>query len=181
MVVGASTGATKTAASVRTREAHSAEEPDLLTSLIAISVCKARVATWYAKRGLCPPDLQFICGPLQPSVGHTRRLCRILSSEWWRQVRFYKDCLRTVCCVKYDHKHHYRALSGWYRTSQQITDFLWLSVLPHLPRKTKNVATEATVLTLGGAQVPDKYKELLQLGPKYCFDATPTPVEKLLS
>ncbi|KAH7969705.1 hypothetical protein HPB52_021587 [Rhipicephalus sanguineus] len=70
---------------------------DLLMSLIAIRVCEARVASWYAKRGLCPPDLQFICGLLQQSVGHCRRLRRILSSEWWRQE--VKECCSGSDCV----------------------------------------------------------------------------------
>ncbi|CAN7996372.1 unnamed protein product [Ixodes hexagonus] len=71
--------------------------PDVLSSLIAVYACKARVASWYTSASLCPPELQAIFGWMALASGHSRRMCRILRSEWWQQVCFFRDCLRIAC------------------------------------------------------------------------------------
>ncbi|XP_042150264.1 uncharacterized protein LOC120836611, partial [Ixodes scapularis] len=67
---------------------HLLSDPSWLSALIAVYVCKARAASWYAKMSMCPPELQAVSGWLVPSPGHSRRMCRVLTTEFlWHTVR----------------------------------------------------------------------------------------------
>lgn len=58
------------------------------------------IAVHVRKTFMCPPDLQVTCGCMVLSPGNSRSLCLVLRSEWWQQVRFFKNCLRIACLKK---------------------------------------------------------------------------------
>ncbi|KAG0425935.1 hypothetical protein HPB47_026928 [Ixodes persulcatus] len=153
--------------------------PNVLSSLIAVYVCKARVASWYTSASLCPPELQAIFGWMAPATGHSRRMCRILRSEWWQQVRFFRDCLRIACSRQPQQPGTNHRFQDWSRTSIQLTEFLWNQVRPNLPSKKKQRVKEGTVLVLGDRPVAEQHRQILKLGPKFCFEPALKRVDKL--
>ncbi|KAG0439550.1 hypothetical protein HPB47_016604 [Ixodes persulcatus] len=119
---------------------------------------------------MCPPELQVLCGWMTPSTGHSRRMCRILCSEWWQQVRFFRDCLRVTCVHMQRQPGGNRQFREWSNITAQCTEVLWNQVRPTLPTKKKTNAKEGTVVVLGEQLIPEKHKLILQRGPKFCFE-----------
>uniref|UniRef100_A0A6M2CYP7 Putative tick transposon ovary overexpressed n=1 Tax=Rhipicephalus microplus TaxID=6941 RepID=A0A6M2CYP7_RHIMP len=152
--------------------------PSLLTSLIAVYICRARTASWYAKTSTCPPDLQVLVGVLRLSAGHSRRMCRLLCSEWWHQVRFLKDCLRVTCQQDLSPPQVNYKYNLWLKLCNQVTEWLWNQVRPTLPARTRTKATsEAKVLNLSECDVPVKHLDVLSKGPKFCVEPALRPAE----
>lgn len=119
-----------------------------------------------------------MCGFLQPSSKHAKRICRILNEEWWRQARHFKDCLRVVCATQQGGSHN-KFFRDWCKTSDKVADWLWDNSRPHLPRPKKPKPTDGKVITLGDCAIPKDYKKILGLGPKFCFEPSFTPPEKV--
>ncbi|XP_077498752.1 uncharacterized protein LOC144109846 [Amblyomma americanum] len=116
----------------------------------------------------------------QPSSGHSRRLCRILASESWRQVRHFKDCLIVSCGRTYGSQRMGRAYRGWCATSDRLTEFLWNNVRPRLPTKNKKSGLqEGKVFSFVDQQIPESISSVLKLGPKHAFEPTLDKAEKL--
>ncbi|KAG0436991.1 hypothetical protein HPB47_017663, partial [Ixodes persulcatus] len=116
---------------------------------------------------------------MTPSTGHSRRMCRILCSEWWQQVRFFRDCLRVTCVHMQRQPGGNRQFREWSNITAQCTEVLWNQVRPTLPTKKKTNAKEGTVVVLGEQLIPEKHKLILQRGPKFCFEPVLNRVEKL--
>lgn len=66
--------------------------PSSLGTLIAICICRARTLSWFAREGLCTGEIQSVCGYMDTSVEHSRRICKILRQKSWRQERHFRDC-----------------------------------------------------------------------------------------
>ncbi|KAG0444245.1 hypothetical protein HPB47_014009 [Ixodes persulcatus] len=107
------------------------------------------------------------------------RMCRILRSEWWQQVRFFRDCLRIACSRQPQQPGTNHRFQDWSRTSIQLTEFLWNQVRPNLPSKKKQRVKEGTVLVLGDRPVAEQHRQILKLGPKFCFEPALKRVYKL--
>ncbi|KAG0410936.1 hypothetical protein HPB47_011939 [Ixodes persulcatus] len=94
-------------------------------------------------------------------------MCRILRSEWWQQVCFFRDCLRIACSRKPQQPEANIRFHDCSRTSMQLTEFLWNQVRPNLPSKKKQRVKEGTVLA-------DP-----QVGPEVLFEPALKRVNKL--
>lgn len=131
---------------------------------------------------MCPPTLQASCGWLQPSAGHARRMCRILRSELCRQVRVFKDCLRVSCHAseRDGRRCSTSSYQEWCRTSNEYGEFLCNIVRPTLPTKTKSATTEGKLLNLSASPLPESVQSKLRLGPKFGFEPSLNPVEKVV-
>ncbi|KAM7283947.1 uncharacterized protein ISCGN_001052, partial [Ixodes scapularis] len=112
---------------------------------------------------------------------HTRRICRILRSEYWRQERFLKDCLRVACFSgngnERQKRRFYHVMNN---TAKDSTEFLWERIRPHLPTKKANEPVPSTVglyTTLGEVRMPPDIGKRLGVGPKYCFEPVVSPPE----
>ncbi|KAG0422437.1 hypothetical protein HPB47_001739, partial [Ixodes persulcatus] len=105
--------------------------------------------------------------------------CRVLRSEWWHQVRFFKDCLR-VACTNAMHPRDVRLYQEWTKISVQTTEFLWHTVRLTLPSKKKAPSKEGKILILGEQSVPEVHQDLLKKGPKFCFEPGLDRVDKLV-
>ncbi|KAH7965034.1 hypothetical protein HPB49_002884 [Dermacentor silvarum] len=67
----------------------------------------------------------------------------------------------------------------WYRTSDRLADWLWDNTRPHLPRPKRQQPSDGRVVILGDTAIPEDYKRILALGPKFCFEPAFTPPEKV--
>ncbi|KAH8022415.1 hypothetical protein HPB51_024145 [Rhipicephalus microplus] len=106
---------------------------------------------------------------MRPSEGHAKRMCRILRSEAWRQVRFYTDCLQFLNRNELPYPSAQKKFIEDLRLASQTADFLWGNILVQLPRsKRRNYVPGQDVLVLGEASIPNNVADLLRLGPKYC-------------
>uniref|UniRef100_L7LXN4 Tick transposon n=1 Tax=Rhipicephalus pulchellus TaxID=72859 RepID=L7LXN4_RHIPC len=154
--------------------------PAALSSLMALYVCRARSASWYARISMCPPELQASCGILQPSPSHARRLCKLLNSEWWNQVRFFKDCLWVSCGLQADDRRSsHQRFSEWMKVSRQLTEWLWNQVRLKLPAKKKPRLEEGTLMNLTNLCIPPHHESLLRNGPKFNVATSPPATELL--
>ncbi|KAH6928239.1 hypothetical protein HPB50_012978 [Hyalomma asiaticum] len=104
------------------------------------------------------------------SVGHCRRVCKILRSECWRQSRFLKDCLRAACSTCGDARIDRRSYRVWYESAVNLTEVLWRQVWVVLPKKQKNAGEPGKLLFLGDTQVDEEQKDILKLGHKFCVE-----------
>ncbi|KAH6928750.1 hypothetical protein HPB50_019233 [Hyalomma asiaticum] len=153
--------------------------PAVFVALYALCVCRARTASWYVRAGACPEDVLRLFGWWEPSPGHAKRICKILGSEWWRQARLYDECLRTQCGVVAGSRKT-PAYREWCATRFRITEFLWNTVRPTLPKKKKTTqGPSAKVLSLDDTVLPEAHLRTLGLGPKFCFEPTLGPPDIL--
>ncbi|KAG0419366.1 hypothetical protein HPB47_004160, partial [Ixodes persulcatus] len=132
----------------------------------------ARVLTWHIKVGVPPADLQVVCGPLRPSVGHSRRLCKILRSEVWRQARFFKDCLKSTCLSGQGSScGRWRTYQDFLKAAEGVTEFLWQRTRPFLPKKERRSSADpCPVMTMGEpSALPAAVGQVLAKGPKFAL------------
>ncbi|KAM7290321.1 uncharacterized protein ISCGN_026966 [Ixodes scapularis] len=116
-----------------------------------------------------PPDVAALVGPLPPSRGHCLRICRILRSEAWRQIRFFKDCIHEACHREAPFDQATRRVQRELQTASRITEVQWLQILATLPKKRECRSPEGqAVHVIGNTDVPDKARRVLCLGPKFC-------------
>ncbi|KAH6948705.1 hypothetical protein HPB50_025895 [Hyalomma asiaticum] len=119
-----------------------------------------------------------MCGFLKPSLGNARRICRISRSEWWRQVRFFHDCLVVACSTETTYRQQ-GSLQEWRATTKRVTEFLWNVVRPTLPTKKKKGRPQGDIRTLGDCSVPENVRNVLCLGPKFAFEPKVPPAERV--
>ncbi|KAG0415665.1 hypothetical protein HPB47_007165 [Ixodes persulcatus] len=129
---------------------------------------------------IVPLEVQSLFGFVEPSWGHTRRLCKILKSEYWRQVRLYLDWLRVVVQGGLEERNAIRRYAEYKKLAAQSTEFLWQRARLRLPRnERKSEGSTDNVTLLGGATLPTEVKEVLQKGPKFSFEPSTTRPELL--
>ncbi|KAH6932542.1 hypothetical protein HPB50_007181 [Hyalomma asiaticum] len=147
--------------------------------MIAVCVCRARVASWHVRKGICPVEVQSLCGWMKPSEGHSRRICKILKSEWWRQVRTFKDLLRIACANRMDGHPGSRQYRQWCNVADSTSEFFWRTVRPTLRVQKKGKPVQGHVLNLSTTPIPEEHERVLGLGPKYSFEPYLNPFEKI--
>ncbi|KAH7966189.1 hypothetical protein HPB49_014227 [Dermacentor silvarum] len=137
------------------------------------------------KNGHVPQEVAVLFGSVKPSVGHVRRMCRILRSEIWRQVRLLCDWLKAVCHSRDASVVAERKFRSYRRLSAQTTEFWWTRLLlvlrsrpPHRNEKTQPVSTGFQVL--GNVTLPDEVAELFKNGPKFSTEPR-IPAHELLA
>ncbi|KAM7308033.1 hypothetical protein ISCGN_011668 [Ixodes scapularis] len=116
-----------------------------------------------------------------PSAGHAKRMCRIMRLEMWKQVGWYRDCLRMWCHQSSPNERSAeRAYGEHLRLASEVTEFMWESLRATLPKKEKVCApAPSPVLFLGKASAPRSVTDVLQGGHKYSLPPNPNPIEKL--
>ncbi|KAH6925561.1 hypothetical protein HPB50_007132 [Hyalomma asiaticum] len=124
-------------------------------------------------------EFKSLCGWMKPSDGHSRRICKILKSEWWRQVRTFKDLLRIACANRMDGHPGSRQYRQWCNVADSTSEFLWRTVRPTLPVQKKGNPVQGHVLNLSTTPIPEEHERVLGLGPKYCFEPHLNPFEKI--
>ncbi|KAH7943060.1 hypothetical protein HPB52_004424 [Rhipicephalus sanguineus] len=70
---------------------------------------------------------------------------------------------------------------AWCKTSDETTEFLWKTIFPHLPKKRKRQpGRNEDVLVLGDQEVPEIHLNTLRKGPKFAFQFSPSPVDRVV-
>ncbi|KAG0424028.1 hypothetical protein HPB47_000219, partial [Ixodes persulcatus] len=106
-------------------------------------------------------------------------MCKILKSEYWRQVRLYLDWLRVVVQEGKEHQDNLR-FAEYKKLASQTTEFLWQRARLNLPPKRKFAARATDNVTLlGDATIPADVKDILEKGPKHSFEPSSTRHELL--
>lgn len=106
---------------------------------------------------------------MEPSWGHAKRVCKVLKSEKWRQIRLYKDWLKVLVEEGKDPCQKDQTLRAYRRLAGQTTEFLWQRTRLFLTKPPANTTSTNEVTTLGGAKIPDHVEKILKKGPKYSF------------
>ncbi|KAH7971973.1 hypothetical protein HPB52_004572 [Rhipicephalus sanguineus] len=148
--------------------------------MYAIAVCNARRFSFHVRHKQLPPDILTLFGGFQPSQGHGVRILKVLSSEWHRQARFYKECLflslhGTVSPNGSRKWREHRDLAD------ATAEFRWRLMLTELRAslQKKSSPGKNSVHTLGQVCLPDNIRRVLDRGPKYAVEPKKTRAELL--
>ncbi|KAH7981752.1 hypothetical protein HPB52_001054 [Rhipicephalus sanguineus] len=108
-------------------------EPSVVSTLLVHATCNARLLTYAIKRAFLPPLVAQLKGPFPPSQGQGARICRLLRTETWRQIGLLKDFLRLRCSFGSSRRQEL-SFSQELKVVAQLSDKLWLHILPKLPK-----------------------------------------------
>ncbi|KAG0413087.1 hypothetical protein HPB47_009768 [Ixodes persulcatus] len=98
----------------------------------------------------------------------------------WKQVGWYRDCLRMWCHQSSPNERSAKRAYGEHvRLASQATEFMWESLRATLPKKKACAPAPSPVLFLGEASAPKTVTDMLQGGPKYSLPPNPNPIENL--
>ncbi|KAH8020796.1 hypothetical protein HPB51_003785 [Rhipicephalus microplus] len=101
-------------------------------NLLATATCRARLYAYSLKHSYLPPEVALLFGAMRPSEGHAKRMCRILRSEAWRQVRFYTDCLQFLNRNELPYPSAQKKFIEDLRLASQTADFLLRTMVTSL-------------------------------------------------
>lgn len=144
--------------------------------LIAMCVCKARICSFAIKHRVVPYDIRGLFGYAQPSTGHSRRICRIIRSEMWRQVRYFRTCLKILAQGGQSHSGSGSQYRDYLLRASRMTEFFWWTYVPHLRNLgNQGRCTKGEPFTiLGNIPLPGEIRKFLEKGlkihttPKVC-------------
>ncbi|KAH8020797.1 hypothetical protein HPB51_003786 [Rhipicephalus microplus] len=106
--------------------------PVICINLLATATCRARLYAYSLKHSYLPPEVALLFGAMRPSEGHAKRMCRILRSEAWRQVRFYTDCLQFLNRNELPYPSAQKKFIEDLRLASQTADFLLRTMVTSL-------------------------------------------------
>ncbi|KAH7982391.1 hypothetical protein HPB52_004305 [Rhipicephalus sanguineus] len=109
-------------------------EPSVVSTLLVHATCNAHLLTYAIKRAFHPPLVAQLMGPFPPPQGQGARICRLLRTETWRQIGLLKDFLRLRCSFGSSRRPEL-SFSQEMKVVAQLSDKLWLHILPKLPKR----------------------------------------------
>ncbi|KAH7955520.1 hypothetical protein HPB52_001194 [Rhipicephalus sanguineus] len=80
-------------------------------------------------------------------------MCKIIRSEYWRQVRFYRDCLRVSCGRCQTGRNREKLYRRCYHEAELATESLWNAVRPLLPKRGRHSSEAGTFINLGDTPI----------------------------
>ncbi|KAH8032749.1 hypothetical protein HPB51_001447 [Rhipicephalus microplus] len=156
--------------------------PFLLVTLISLALCRARALAYCIRVGQLPLDVQAAFGTLAPSVGHGRRVCRILRSETLRQARILRDFLYVqVDRGPGDRSARVKKRHEWTKLIDHAVESRWKQELLLLRRQKRRpqVRSAGQLHVEEGISLPDYVRTTLSLGPKFAVERKNSPAELL--
>ncbi|KAM7290164.1 hypothetical protein ISCGN_026830 [Ixodes scapularis] len=147
---------------------------------IAITEVKARHCAYAIRNGCYPAEVMKLF-QVPPSVGHAKRITKILRAETWRQARLLHDYLKVWCYSVYKEQ----SVAEWkFRECQQQarrnTEFLWQRLLVSLPKPVRRKEGGiCDVVMVGNTSAPEEVVKILQKGPKFAYETSLKPPELL--
>ncbi|XP_075741574.1 uncharacterized protein LOC142791224 [Rhipicephalus microplus] len=139
----------------------------------------SRYLSYCLKKKLVPIEVRVLFGALEPSWGHAKRVCKLMKSESWRQVRFYFDWLKVVLQEECGCDTGQQQFAKHKRKANQLAEFLWQNVRSTFTSKPRLAATGSSVTYLGDVRIPETVEQVLKKGPKYSFQPRSTRPEML--
>ncbi|KAH8009859.1 hypothetical protein HPB51_020544 [Rhipicephalus microplus] len=144
--------------------------PSTTVALIAVATCKARMLSFCNRHRILPEDVRLLFGGFSPSMGHGKRICSILKSEWSRQARLYRIHLEGQLHSSLGAEQAQRAFRHFSHLANQTTESLWQCTLSQLRAhhrpKVKTVQVNR-IYTEGNVTLPEDICKGLALGPKF--------------
>lgn len=144
--------------------------PSTTVALIAVATCKARMLSFCNRHRILPEDVRLLFGGFSPSMGHGKRICSILKSEWSRQARLYRIHLEGQLHSSLGAEQAQRAFRHFSHLANQTTESLWQCTLSQLRAhhrpKVKSVQVNR-IYTEGNVTLPEDISKGLALGPKF--------------
>ncbi|XP_049268906.1 uncharacterized protein LOC119381959 [Rhipicephalus sanguineus] len=137
------------------------------STLIATAACKARVLGFCIRHKVLPPEIVALFGYCLPSVNHGVRICKVMRSEWQRQVRLYRDQLRHLLGPS-SSPHTRREFS---RLTSSSTEFLWQQLsVPLRNQVQKSPVPTNPIHVVGDVTLPEHVQRVLGCGPKFAVE-----------
>ncbi|KAG0426032.1 hypothetical protein HPB47_026851 [Ixodes persulcatus] len=156
-------------------------QPDIyFINAIAITEVKARHCAYALRTGCYPGEILSLF-QVPPSMGHAKRITKILRAETWRQARLLQESLKVWCYSVYKEER----VAEWKfkecrRLASQNTEFLWRRLLLSLPKPSKITKTGVCdVIIVGDTNVPEEVVKILEKGPKFACETSLKPPEML--
>ncbi|KAH6925892.1 hypothetical protein HPB50_011750 [Hyalomma asiaticum] len=125
-------------------------------------------------------EVENLFGFVKPSLGHAKRVSKIVRAEVWRQVRLLYDWLHLRCFCEDSGESAHKEFLMFKRLAAQTTEYQWQRCLLLLPRRKKKPFLAGGFQVLDDAQVPAEVSAVLKNGPKYSVQPT-IPAHELLS
>ncbi|KAM7315419.1 hypothetical protein ISCGN_005202 [Ixodes scapularis] len=161
--------------------AGSGQQPCFIVAVYAIAVCNARRFSFHVRHRQLPPEIILLFGGFKPSQGHGVRMCKVLSSEWHRQARFYKECLFLMLQGTTSNGHGGRRWREYRELADATAEFHWRRMLSELRASAPKRAapSRSTVHTLGQVSLPESIRRVLDRGPKFAVEPKKSRAELL--
>ncbi|KAH7935857.1 hypothetical protein HPB52_014407 [Rhipicephalus sanguineus] len=160
-----------------------ASEMDSTTvALIAVATCKARMLSFCNRHRILPEDVRLLFGGFNPSMGHGKRICSILKSEWSRQARLYRIHLEAQLHSSLGAERARRVLWHFRHLANRTTESLWQCTLSQLRahhRPKVRTIQGNRIYTEGDVTLPEDVSKGLALGPKFAVQPRNTGPELL--
>ncbi|KAM7314704.1 hypothetical protein ISCGN_004488 [Ixodes scapularis] len=156
-------------------------QPCFIVAVNAIAVCNARRFSFHVRHRQLPPEIILLFGGFKPSQGHGVRMCKVLSSEWHRQARFYKECLFFMLQGTTSNGHGDRRWCEYRELADATAEFHWRRMLSELRASAPKRAapSRSTVHTLGQVSLPESIRRVLDRGPKFAVEPKKSRAELL--
>ncbi|KAH7984346.1 hypothetical protein HPB52_019575 [Rhipicephalus sanguineus] len=156
--------------------------PSTTVALIAVATCKARMLSFCNRHRILPEDVRLLFGGFNPSMGHGKRICSILKSEWSRQARLYRIHLEAQLHSSLGAERARRVLWHFRHLANLATESLWQCTLSQLRayRRPKVRTLQGNrIYTEGDVTLPEDVSMGLALGPKFAVQPRDTGPELL--
>lgn len=145
-------------------------------SHIVTTTCRARYISFCLRKG----QVLGLFGVAWPTPGHSERVCCLLRSELWRQIRRLQDYLCVLCYVRDPPWKAEVELRSLRIFAARLVEFWWAShlssMLNQIRKKEEGVLW---VLILGDVEIPEDVERLLKKGPKFSHEPVVPPHELL--
>ncbi|KAH8020938.1 hypothetical protein HPB51_010328 [Rhipicephalus microplus] len=154
--------------------------PCVIVAMYVYAVCNARKFSFLIRYKQLPPDILLLFGGFRPSQGHGLRLLKVLSSEWHRQARFYKQCL-FLSLQGTTNNNRGKKWFDHLDLANAAAEFRWRQMLTELraslPKKPS--PSKEGLHSLGNVSVPENISSVLSRGPKYAVEPRRSRAELL--
>ncbi|KAH6932590.1 hypothetical protein HPB50_008011 [Hyalomma asiaticum] len=131
--------------------------------------------------GILPDDVLALFAGFSPSIGHARRMLKIVRAEVYRQIRLFRIHLGVQLHNSLESSVAGFQLRRYLQLAGQVTDVLWVPQLRYLRERVTRVSRKAKgkVHVPEGLQLPDDVIQVLELGPKFGVQSQRTNPELL--
>lgn len=149
---------------------------------IAQERARTRTFTYALSHGLSMPVLSSLLGRIAPTEKTSRRLCKILRAESWRQIRIFRLHIKATCARHLVPNASSLMYAFFIDTAENLGERLWrlsFASLPRNRRKSPSVASTGHI-NVSDVELPQEVRSILDKGPKFATQPCCKP-SKLLS
>ncbi|KAH9361388.1 hypothetical protein HPB48_005237 [Haemaphysalis longicornis] len=156
-------------------------DPSMTVTLIAVVICRARTISFCIRKRILPEDVRSLFGGFLPSAGHIASVCKIMSAEFHRQARLYRQLLAAQLLNFGCPSGASRRFREYHLLAARTTEFIWTLQLTYLRNsvKVKPQTAKQQIHALEPLDLPPDVIRVLSLGPKFAVQPKSSPPELL--